>query len=262
MTAVIAVDMDGTFLRPDDTYDRDRFQRLLVLMRERQIRFVVASGNQLTQLRSFFGPTDVAAYVAENGHIVADGDNDEPFATAVLEPVAARRVVDSLLALGHPFVMSGTQRAFVPHTAPGWFVDGMRRYYHRLDLVADFDQLDVDVMKFSMITDTDPVVVAGQVAAEIGDVLNVVVSGPRDMDMNQPGIHKAHGLGLLLDRWGVPWSEVVSFGDGGNDVELLAASGRGYAVESARESLVAVASHRAGSNADDAVLDVIEDLLS
>lgn len=259
MVAVIAVDMDGTFLRRDDTYDRARFQRLLSGMRERGIRFVVASGNQLTQLRSFFDEADVDAFVAENGHIVMEGDT--VISTSVLEPEAARRTLNALIALGHPFVMSGTERAYVPATAPDWFVDGMRRYYHRLDVVEDLTALDVDVMKFSMITDTDPVVVARDVAAQVGGVLDVVVSGPRDMDMNQPGVHKARGLGLLLDRWGVSWADVVSFGDGGNDVELVKAAGRGYAMGNAREALVAVASHRAGTNDQDGVLEVIEELL-
>lgn len=262
MVAVIAVDMDGTFLRPDDTYDRERFLRLLGAMRQRGIRFVVASGNQLTQLRSFFAPGDADAYVAENGHIVVEEGVDQPLATAVLSDDDAQRVIRTLTVLGHPYVMSGTERAFVPANAPEWFVDGMRRYYHRLDLVEDLAALDVDVMKFSMITDADVVEVARQIKGEIGDVLNVVVSGPRDMDMNQPNTHKAYGLGLLLEKWGVAWQDVVSFGDGGNDVEMLAASGRGYALEGARDSLVEVASHRAGSNANDAVLDVIEELLS
>lgn len=262
MVAVIAVDMDGTFLRPDDTYDRERFGRLLATMRERGIRFVVASGNQLTQLRSFFEEGDADGYVAENGHLVVEEGQAEPVSTAVLPHDEAQLVIRSLTALGHPFVMSGTECAYVPATAPDWFVDGMRRYYHRLELADDLTQLDVDVMKFSMITDAPVEEVARQIRAEIGDVLNVVISGPRDMDMNQPDTHKAYGLGLLLDRWGVDWKDVISFGDGGNDVELLAASGRGYAVEGARDSLVAVATHRAGSNSDDAVLAVLEEVLA
>lgn len=261
MVAVIAVDMDGTFLRPDDTYDRERFQQLLAKMRERGIRFVVASGNQLAQLRSFFGPEDAAGYVAENGHIVVEHGHPGPVATAVLPAAAVRRVVPALRGSGHPFVMSGTECAYVPSDAPEWFVNGMRRYYRQLELADDLTELEVDVMKFSMITDTDVSTVAREIDEKIGEVLNVVISGPRDMDMNQPGVHKAHGLGLLLERWGVGWADVVAFGDGGNDTEMLAAAGRGYAMEGARESVVAVATHRAGSNADDAVLDVIEELL-
>lgn len=51
---VVAVDMDGTFLRPDDTYDSDRFARMRAIWDAEGVRFVVASGNQYAQLASFF----------------------------------------------------------------------------------------------------------------------------------------------------------------------------------------------------------------
>lgn len=261
MVAVIAVDMDGTFLRPDDTYDRARFERLRERMRVQGVRFVVASGNQLHQLRSFFDETDGCAYVAENGHIVVDEATSDAVSHAVLPAHAALRVINALDAVGFPYVMSGTERAFVRADAPAHFVDQVRRYYHRLEVVSDLTSLDVQVMKFAMITDADPDEVASRIGDEIGDVMSVVVSGPRDLDLNQPGVNKAFGLGLLLDRWGVSWEDVVAFGDGGNDVELLQAAGRGYAMETARDELVAVASHRAGSNAEDGVLTLLEELL-
>ena len=171
-------------------------------------------------------------------------------------------MLNALDAAGHPYVMSGAKQAFVKAGTADWFVDGIRRYYHRLDVVEDLTAVDDEVMKFAMITDIDPELVAADVLAEVGDVMAVVISGPRDLDLNQHGVNKAAGLGLLLERWGVDWADVVSFGDGGNDVELLAASGRGFAMARARDELVAVATHRAGSNAEDGVLDVIEELLS
>ena len=66
---LIAVDMDGTFLSDAKTYN----QR----MREQNIRFVVASGNQYYQLISFF--PEIAhqiAFVAENGGWVVSGNED------------------------------------------------------------------------------------------------------------------------------------------------------------------------------------------
>ncbi len=51
---LIAVDMDGTFLRDDKTYHRERFLKQYAEMKARGIRFVVASGNQYYQLTSFF----------------------------------------------------------------------------------------------------------------------------------------------------------------------------------------------------------------
>ncbi|MFO5769796.1 HAD hydrolase family protein, partial [Klebsiella pneumoniae] len=65
---LIAVDMDGTFLSDAKTYNRPRFLAQYQRMREQNIRFVVASGNQYYQLISFF--PEIAhqiAFVAENG---------------------------------------------------------------------------------------------------------------------------------------------------------------------------------------------------
>ncbi|MBN0350481.1 HAD hydrolase family protein, partial [Pseudomonas aeruginosa] len=49
---LIAVDMDGTFLSDAKTYNRPRFLAQYQRMREQNIRFVVASGNQYYQLIS------------------------------------------------------------------------------------------------------------------------------------------------------------------------------------------------------------------
>ncbi|VDZ94978.1 Protein ybjI [Salmonella enterica subsp. enterica] len=42
---LIAVDMDGTFLSDQKTYNRDRFMAQYQQMKRQGIRFVVASGN-------------------------------------------------------------------------------------------------------------------------------------------------------------------------------------------------------------------------
>lgn len=51
---LIAVDMDGTFLSDQKTYNRERFMAQYQQMKAQDIRFVVASGNQYYQLISFF----------------------------------------------------------------------------------------------------------------------------------------------------------------------------------------------------------------
>ena len=74
---LIAVDMDGTFLSDAKTYNRPRFLAQYQRMREQNIRFVVASGNQYYQLISFF--PEIAhqiAFVAENGGWVVSGNED------------------------------------------------------------------------------------------------------------------------------------------------------------------------------------------
>ena len=62
---LIAVDMDGTFLSDQKTYNRERFMAQYQQMKAQGIRFVVASGNQYYQLISFF--PEIANEIAVEG---------------------------------------------------------------------------------------------------------------------------------------------------------------------------------------------------
>ena len=65
---LVAVDVDGTFVRSDYTYDVPLFRRILAAMQEVGCQFVVASGNQYYQLRDLFPDYyDELSFVAENG---------------------------------------------------------------------------------------------------------------------------------------------------------------------------------------------------
>lgn len=54
MIRAISVDMDGTFLDGNGEYDRARFERIYEELVKRDVKFIVASGNQYYQLKSFF----------------------------------------------------------------------------------------------------------------------------------------------------------------------------------------------------------------
>lgn len=51
---MVAVDIDGTFVRSDYTYDIPRFKRILSRMKEVGCHFVVASGNMQSYARKQF----------------------------------------------------------------------------------------------------------------------------------------------------------------------------------------------------------------
>ncbi len=50
MTKLIAVDMDGTFLNDNKTYDKEKFTKIYQELERKNIKFTVASGNQYYQL--------------------------------------------------------------------------------------------------------------------------------------------------------------------------------------------------------------------
>jgi len=58
-----------------------------------------------------------------------------------------------------------------------------------------------------------------------------------------PGVSKAVGLNVVLDRLGLSGEDAVGIGDGANDVELLEACGYGIALQNAPEALKSVADY-------------------
>lgn len=73
---LVAVDIDGTFVRNDYSYDVDWFKNILKRMKQKNCLFVVASGNQYYQLRDIFDYCkNEICFVAENGAYVVDKGN-------------------------------------------------------------------------------------------------------------------------------------------------------------------------------------------
>ena len=54
MIKAFVCDMDGTFLRSDHSYDVELFKKVMTLLEKQNKHFIVASGNQWRQIRSFF----------------------------------------------------------------------------------------------------------------------------------------------------------------------------------------------------------------
>ncbi len=257
---LVAVDMDGTFLRPDKTYDRQRFLALRQRMRDADIRFVVASGNQYWQLKSFFEPTDQVAYAAENGHFLYDVTDHEPFYSPRARPEIAHQLLTTLEERHIPYLASTPRGAFLPQWMHEDDVAWARRFYYRSDVVDDVLRY-VDEVRKATVRLLNP----GEFVAEFRELLygqfDPVVCGPQSADLNVAGHNKAVGLKRLADRWGIELSQAIAFGDNYNDLEMLHSVGTAVAMENAPEDIRDAADRVAPPNTVDGVLEVLDELL-
>ena len=97
--------------------------------------------------------------------------------------------------------------------------------------------------------------------AHLGDREYISKSLPHFLEFAQAGVTKGAGLDFLADRLGFTKEQTIAFGDGENDLELVAWPGFGIAVENAHERVKAVASWICPSAADEGVAQVLETLL-
>ncbi len=97
--------------------------------------------------------------------------------------------------------------------------------------------------------------------ALLGDRLYISKSLPYFLEFAAPGVTKAAGLDFLAERMGFTPAQAIAFGDGENDVELVAWPGYGIAVENAHRRVKAVADWVCPSASEEGVAQVLESFL-
>lgn len=269
---LIASDMDGTFLDEKGSYDRQRFEALLDRLDERGIRFVVATGNNMARLNIMFrGLLDRLDFVVENGaHLLVRGKTikrfvlDQKDVTQFLDyfkdDLAAYRVI--LTGTKHSYMLKAAKWDITNHMISQEEAQAFVDAIVRLDTFDDIPE-DETIVKMSMMTGD-----ASQADAVMADFnahftgnLRAVTSGYGTIDIVQTDVHKAAGLQVLMERFGLVSDDVMAFGDSGNDVEMLELAHDSYAVANAPQSIKAHAKKLAPSHKENGVLAVIEQYL-
>lgn len=252
---LICVDMDGTFLNHDMTYNRERFERLRAIMKQRGIQFAVASGNQYEQLKSFFANPDELIYIAENGTLIID--RTETIFVAELDPKTIQTIYDTVMPITSSFCVSTPHMAYAFENDPN--LDSIAPYYHRLTLVNDLSSIHGPVNKLSVILDEH---LAPDLIHTLNQRMNgkalAVYSGFKCIDIMTTGNHKGHGVELICRRYGIRPDQVMAFGDNDNDAEMLAYAGYSYAMATASPKAKAVAKYLAPANVEDGVNTILE----
>jgi hypothetical protein len=89
----------------------------------------------------------------------------------------------------------------------------------------------------------------------------ITTSLPHLLELGHLGASKGSGIAFVAQLLGIELDKVIAFGDGENDVELLAEVGLAVAVEGAHPRLQAIAQRTCPGPHDEGVAGVIEAVL-
>lgn len=259
MIKLIAVDMDGTFLNHHLEYDRQRFRELYKIMKENDIKFVVASGNQYYQLKSFFEDyQDELIYVAENGALVID--QQEVLFSADIPKKEVHQILNILERYPEiEMILCGLNSAYISSKVPDEFFKLMQLYLHRLDKVDDFYSVDDQFLKFALTCPPEKTYpLTDALKKEMNGKITPVTSGHGYIDLIVPSYHKASGIQRICDRYGILPEECMAFGDGDNDIEMLKHCFYSYAMKNGSDGVKAAARYETLSNEESGVIKTIE----
>ena len=266
---LVAVDEDGTFVRPDYTFDRPRFARIWQRMQELGIRFAVATGNQHHQVREVFAPEYVEqiGVVAQDGTYVADGY--EEVHVSQMDPALVAQVVGVLRELGSLIQLCGVRAGYLERDPQldqqrmDEFFSFINTFYTRLEWTDDVLAVDDRATMICTLVESEERAdqVAPLIEQRLGGRVTARPSGDGCIDILPPGNSKAEGLRHLAERWGIAPEQVIAFGNAYNDIEMIEWAGMGIMMADAPAALKARAQRIAPPCTEDGVLTVLEELL-
>ncbi|WP_368910010.1 Cof-type HAD-IIB family hydrolase [Streptococcus sp. oral taxon 061] len=267
---VIATDMDGTLLDPKGQLDLPRLEKILDKLDQCDIRFVIATGNEVHRMRQLLGHLAErvvlvvanGARIFENNELIQAQTWDDAMVDRALGHFKGRECQDQFVvtAMNGGFVKEGTVFTELDKFMTPEMIE---KLYQRTNFVDEFDsKLFGGVLKMSMVVGEER---SESVLQEINDLFDghvrAVSSGYGCIDILQDGIHKAWGLEELLKRWGLKPEQIMAFGDSENDIEMLELAGISYAMENAEEAVKRVATKVAPANSQAGVYKVLENWL-
>jgi hypothetical protein len=254
---LLLFDLDGTLLAPDRTLRSDALAVLRTLM-SRGVRVGVATGRSRTSARPF---VEVLApdgpLVHFNGALLWDPGAarvvfrhtlPRPDALCALQLAAdlglhANLYIDEAIHVAHRGAESRASelKDGVGHVETGplaTFLDGLAREAQKILLIGEPARLPVFEERLRAATAT---------------TCTIVNSEPTYLEILPPGVTKGAALGPIHDHFGIAPADVVAFGDGLNDLELVRDAGLGVAMGNAHPAVKAAARAVIGPHDEDAI---------
>ena len=263
MIKAIAVDMDGTFLNSNNDYDREAFLELFKKLKAKEVRFVVASGNQYAQISSFFPEIwREITFVSENGGLVFEKGN------LLIKNIIAKPIIQDTLTLLENtsykvgIILCGVQSAYILKSENADLKKEAAKYYFALKEIDSFQDLpDDEWVKIALqLEDKNAFSIINLMNEKNNSQLKAVYSGHGSVDLIANEVNKGNTLKQLLNQREIKPEQFLAFGDSNNDLEMLELAGYSYSMANASKQVNQVAKYQAPSNDENGVISTINAL--
>jgi Cof subfamily protein (haloacid dehalogenase superfamily) len=258
---LVASDLDGTLLRPDETVS-ERTRAALAKAREAGITVVLVSGRQprsLGPIAELIGVGGIA--ICANGALVWDLDAGTMVDASPLAAELAARLVHALREAIPGARFAVELEGGFGHEA-GWH-DGLAAARPEALEADALELITGPVIKLLVRHPTLPFAeVAERARQAVGQDAVVTWAGLRLVEISAAGVTKAFALERLCRRLGIAASEVVAIGDMPNDLAMLEWAGTAVAVANATQEVLDAADEVTAANVDDGVALLLERILA
>ena len=238
-----AIDLDGTLLGPDKNVSEENAAAVRRLTAH-GVKVVIASGrrhqNSIRFQRQFEldGPI-----IACQGGLIRDGESGNVIEAHFLPQTVARDITKEGANAGVRVIYYHLDHLYVAERNNEWIELYESRVGEKTEPLADLGQLD-GRRALKIVWYGDPLVL-GKARPRLAELyrekVDLLSTEKENLEFMPRGINKATALAKVAAELGIRPEEVLAFGDGENDVQMLSWAGAGVAMRHGNAAAIAAA---------------------
>jgi len=265
MIKLIAMDLDGTLFDSDHKTISERNIHAVQKAADRGIKIVICSGRTYCHMKSVLKQLNTVDYILasngavsmdKTGHVISSDCMKYDIWKAVYEILDGEGIVAEVYFDGKSYLKESSRNSYKSDKLNDDFVQ---------ELKADITFCDnpIRLLKDKAAEKITSIAVPEQQYDKLKRILlqmevSVTSSIPLNIEINKMGVNKGKGLSALCDVLGICAEEVMAFGDGDNDIEMLQWAGYSYAMKNAAAHVRKAAKFTADYNHQDGIAKIIE----
>ncbi|MDT9681845.1 HAD family hydrolase [Streptomyces sp. TRM76323] len=260
---LVATDLDGTLLRPDDTVSQ-RTRDALAAATAAGAAHIVVTGRSVPWTRHILDDLGYEGLaVCGQGAQVYHAGEHRLLTSVTLDRQLAGLALSKLEAEVGPLALAASRDGLDGEVlvGAGYRLQDGPLPYLPLEDPADLWSAPLNKV-YIQHPDLDDDALATAARQVVGGLVDVVMAGAGIVEILPLGLTKATGLSLAARRLGVKAADTIAFGDMPNDIPMFAWARHGVAMANAHDDLKAVADEVTAANDADGIAVTLERMLS
>lgn len=224
----VVCDLDGTLLNGEHTISKATID-IIKKITDMGVKFFIATGRhhmdalkfkEMLGLDSYLISSNGARIHDENNEIIFKGDIPADLSNEIFDFEINPKIHKSVYLEDHWYLEVPLEEAYEYHKESGFTYE-----------VTKFSQLkNREIIKFFYINEDENLIreLEEKIAKKFDDRINLTLSLPICLEIMNKGISKGNAIqNILIDKFGIKREEIIAFGDGLNDYEMLELAGEG-----------------------------------
>ncbi|MBS4205672.1 HAD family hydrolase [Lederbergia citrea] len=253
---VLFLDIDGTILKPDHTYDAST-KDAIIQVQEKGVKVFLATGRPLHEIRDLAEELNIHSFIGYNGALAVYQER-----TIVNEPMnedTVKQFVEIAKENGHEMVLYTSEKNYFTALEKPVVKDFIDKFQMKQN-----EQFTLDIANQILgatlinLKEEDPSLYQVDDSYHFSQVN--VEGLLHCYDVIRDNVNKGRAIKTILDLMDIPKEKAIAFGDGMNDKEMLHAAGESFAMGNAHPDLFAYANHKTTSVMDSGIFNGLKSI--